>query len=219
MKNLKKLLFLVLAGLMTSVLLLSVGPLIAQVSIMLATAQAQSGSTLTNSFIYVSGLAYQNVDATGTIQPSNTLVCSDFPLESKMTMSKVWSQIEHADSGKFVGFAFYDSSGNRLTAATSTGASVTTVARVTYTVGGGALTLDPGTSGRLTVCEQSDSNSVFALVAEPAGIGYFMDPSAPIRYTAANAGSGGSTLTWPATLGAKTALTNGNYTGWMVVVP
>ncbi len=167
------------------------------------------GGTLTAP-IFVSSPIFHQTNYSHTI---NVLTCRDFTLYVSTTVSNLYGRVQIADSGKYWGAALYDSSGNRLTASTSAGSLLTSTGASIVALSG-ATTLS---AGRNTLCTENNSGTA-AFLGEGDAFGYAQDPSNPILYTAANAAStSGSTITWPATLGAKTPVGGGTTGVWSLL--
>jgi hypothetical protein len=171
---------------------------------------ATASATFTDSYITV---PYDtNMQNNNFGYSSGTIACYDKPVWSPLTLTNAYGNLYSGTASSYFGVALYDYGGNRLTAASSTGASVASGGSFTTAFGGGAYTVNPGTAGRVAVCVTSNAGSSLAVgSASTLTAGYVQPSGAPILYTAANAATfSGATITWPSTLGSKSA-TNNNF--------
>jgi len=145
-----------------------------------------------------------------TVQPSGKIFCYDFDLSIPTTLTTAYQNISTAAAGSFYGVAIYDANGNRLTSSTQTGTTGASAGPVSVALGGGALTLSPSTSGRFSLCYTSTSGTLQFYGVQSLMSSYNQPPGNPIVYTGGNPATfASSTITWPATLGAKTAVSQG----------
>jgi hypothetical protein len=160
------------------------------------------------SFIPFSLLNLTN--STLQVTSATTMRCAEFwakvPYTLHLNFAVAKGQI--ADAANYFGFAIYDSAGNRLTGATSTGAHIAAAVMSIALSGSPALAATGdylacwanNGSGTLLHPDDASNYSLFLNGGDPSGI--------PRAFDAANAVSfSGATITWPATTGARTAIT------------
>lgn len=181
-------------------------------------AQANGGSsTLTASYIMVPLDTHLTDPSDG--QTANTIWCYDFPLSVPTNVTTSWQYIFGSGSSGVYGVAIYDANGNRLTAATQTGTASTGSAASSVALGGGTITLNPGALGRFSLCYTSNAGTALTFGGTTSLSSYFAS-STPIFYTVANISStAGTTITWPATLGAKTKIANASAMATTLLLP
>lgn len=165
-------------------------------------------STQTKSFIDVPYTALLSVPSAG--QASGVVYCVDFNLAAPQTATTVYTFVNGVVAADIYGMAIYDANGNRLTGATSTGSSTASSAITATALGGGSIVLTPGTLGRFSLCYTSNAGTGFTLYSPGADLNNFnVQPAGAgaVWFSAANSATFASpTITWPATLGTKTAL-------------
>ena len=152
-----------------------------------------------------------NLTGGGTLQVSGvtTMRCAEFWTKVPYTLNLNWvvAQGQIADAMNYFGFAIYTSAGNRVTGATSTGEHVTTGMMSLALSGGPSL---PATgdylacwanngSGVLSSPNDGGNYALYLNGNDPSGIPRTFDAGNPVSFS-------GATITWPATIGTRTAM-------------
>lgn len=156
-------------------------------------------------------IPYSLLNLAGTtlqVSGAATMRCAEFWTKVPYTLQLnfVLAQGQIADASNYFGFAIYTSAGNRVTGATSTAQHVATGMMSIALAGSPSLSA----TGDYLACWANNGSGVFLSPNDGGNYAFYLnggDPSGvPRTFDAGNPVSfSGATITWPATIGSRTA--------------
>lgn len=170
-------------------------------------ATVPASPTLSSGWFYPFEQTLATANQTSLNQSANVVACWDivWPFSETPTTTRFLQY--GATNPSNLAWAIYDSTGAKLFQTATYAGTASSNA-----IGAAAWTSPSALSAvtQYTLCYTSDGNTAAVIAQDVGNLGVMRAGSPPSAYTAANASTGTTTLTFPATLGAKTGANPGN---------